>query len=214
MFGVVGDLEDEPTDGAKSRGSTRDTARPDPVSIADAGAANYNVRVALEEVDDVRIDAAISSIRDSLLENLPRVVDIFRNFDVDGSGTVSREEFLRVLPLMRNVDVSDDELDLLFDAIDRDGSGEIELRELQKVMRRGADVKLAKELQPGAMGRIETESTNAIALRTSARGGLRLSGDDDAYMCLRAAIAEVLTKGTDPVAGEMTPWVSTVVSTA
>ena len=147
-----------------------------------------NASTPFEEVDDVRIDAAISSIRDSLLENLPRVVDIFRNFDVDGSGTVSREEFLRVLPLMRNVDVSDDELDLLFDAIDRDGSGEIELRELQKVMRRGADVKLAKELQPGAMGRIETESTNAIALRTSARGGLRLSGDDDAPFASKAVV--------------------------
>ena len=41
-----------------------------------------------------------------------------------------------------------------------------------------------------------------------------LSDNNDAVQCLRAAIAEVLTKGTDPVAGEMTPWVSTVVSTA
>ena len=47
-----------------------------------------------------------------------------------------------------------------------------------------------------------------------------LSGDDDAYMCLRAAIAEVLTEGTssavggDTLVGDATPWVSTVEAMA
>ena len=58
MFGVVGELEDdaapsspEPA-GSPSRGSTRGSAR-DLHPAADGGSANYNVRVALEEYDDV-----------------------------------------------------------------------------------------------------------------------------------------------------------------
>ena len=40
-----------------------------------------------------------------------------------------------------------------------------------------------------------------------------LKGNDDAVQCLRAAIAEVLTKGTGSVAAEGIPWVSNVVAT-
>ena len=41
-----------------------------------------------------------------------------------------------------------------------------------------------------------------------------LLGDDDAYMCLRAAIAEVLTKGIARGGGDAAPWVNTVEATA
>ena len=40
-----------------------------------------------------------------------------------------------------------------------------------------------------------------------------LKNNDDAVQCLRAAIAEVLTKGTGSVAAEGIPWVSNVVAT-
>ena len=40
-----------------------------------------------------------------------------------------------------------------------------------------------------------------------------LSDNNDAVQCLRAAIAAVLTTGTDSVAGDATPWVNTVVGT-
>ena len=41
-----------------------------------------------------------------------------------------------------------------------------------------------------------------------------LSDHNDAVQCLRAAIAEVLTKGTGSEAGDATPWVSTVAATS
>ena len=41
-----------------------------------------------------------------------------------------------------------------------------------------------------------------------------LSDNNDAVQCLRAAIAEVLTKGTGSEAGDATPWVSTVAATS
>ena len=41
-----------------------------------------------------------------------------------------------------------------------------------------------------------------------------LSDNNDAVQCLRAAIAAVLTTGTGSVAGDATPWVSTVAATS
>ena len=41
-----------------------------------------------------------------------------------------------------------------------------------------------------------------------------LSDNNDAVQCLRAAIAEVLTKGTGSEAGDARPWVSTVAATS
>lgn len=54
MFGVVGETEDELPETMQSRGSTRTSARPTDTQPAtmESGAANYNVRVALEEVED------------------------------------------------------------------------------------------------------------------------------------------------------------------
>jgi len=58
MFGVVGDQDDgpgSPGEASPSRGSPRGSTRADRDvhPAAEGGAANYNVRVALEEVDDV-----------------------------------------------------------------------------------------------------------------------------------------------------------------
>ena len=39
-------------------------------------------------------------------------------------------------------------VDELFAALDLDGSGEVELEEMQRLLRRGADVKLSAELRP------------------------------------------------------------------
>ena len=52
-----------------------------------------------------------------------------------------------------------------FDLWDPDGSGILELGELQKQLRRGGDVALDASLQPGAAGEIVMESTNKTALR-------------------------------------------------
>jgi len=63
MFSVVGELEEEAPPSPEglgaspSRGSTRGSARPGEVHpAAEGGAANYNVRVALEEYDDGTLD--------------------------------------------------------------------------------------------------------------------------------------------------------------
>ena len=53
MYGVVGESDDEPPEIAQSRASTRASVRSAELQPHnEGGAANYNVRVALEEVDD------------------------------------------------------------------------------------------------------------------------------------------------------------------
>ena len=58
--------------------------------------------------------------------------------------------------------------DALFDEVDTDRSGVVEFKELHAALRQGSSVVLEKALRVGAAGRIETRSTNPIALRGAA----------------------------------------------
>ena len=63
-----------------------------------------------------------------------RVIDLFRDWDEDGSGVIDKEEFFRgMAPL--GINVTREEASELFDEFDADGSGEIEFRELNKLLR-------------------------------------------------------------------------------
>ena len=57
------------------------------------------------------------------------------------------------------------EIEALFDSWAPDGSGSLELAEMQKQLRAGGGVKLDASLQPGAAGEIVLESKNKVALR-------------------------------------------------
>ena len=92
-----------------------------------------------------------------------RVIDLFREWDEDNNGKVTRAEFHKAMPLL-GLDVPAAELDALFDSWDPDGSGILEQSEVQKQLRRGAEITLAADLQDGAVA-IETERTQGHALR-------------------------------------------------
>ena len=68
---------------------------------------------------------------------LARVIDIFHDWDEDGSGTVSKREFTRALPML-GLTVAKAEAEALFDLFDGDGSGTIEYGELKKQLRKHA----------------------------------------------------------------------------
>ena len=61
-----------------------------------------------------------------------RVIDLFREWDEDESGTVSKKEFRKAMPML-GLQVSKRDIDALFDSWDPDGSGQLELGELNKV---------------------------------------------------------------------------------
>ena len=75
-------------------------------------------------------------LRAALTQNAVRVIDLFREWDEDGDGTVSKQEFRKALPML-GLQVPRQEVDALFDSFDPDGSGLLELKELNKLLRRG-----------------------------------------------------------------------------
>ena len=67
-----------------------------------------------------------------------RVIELFRDMDLDGDGLIDRKEFRRGMTAL-GLDVPRAMVDALFDSWDPDGSGSIDQRELNKMLRRGGD---------------------------------------------------------------------------
>ena len=70
----------------------------------------------------------------ALRKNSTRVLDLFRNWDADGDGEVSRAEFHKAMPAL-GLEVPKDAIDKLFTEWDKSGDGSLGLRELTKILR-------------------------------------------------------------------------------
>ena len=75
-------------------------------------------------------------LRDALGSKLIRVMTLFRLWDENGDGKISKEEFRRALARLLDTPPSNNDSDALFDEIDLDGSGTIEYRELSTLLQR------------------------------------------------------------------------------
>ena len=62
------------------------------------------------------------------------MIDLFREWDEDASGSVSKKEFRKAMPMLV-LDVPAEDVDALFDSWDPDGSGMLELKELTRVLK-------------------------------------------------------------------------------
>ena len=62
------------------------------------------------------------SLRDALARSAERVMDLFRSWDLDRSGTVDKEEFHWAVCAL-GVEVARADTDAVFDSLDDDGSG-------------------------------------------------------------------------------------------
>jgi centrin-1 len=100
-----------------------------------------------------------AQLREALSKNGVRVIDMFRDWDDDGSGTVSRKEWRKAMAEL-GFEAHRKEVDAVFNEWDKDGEGLLDYDEINKRLRRGADVKLDGALQDGAAGKIETKSQN------------------------------------------------------
>ena len=102
----------------------------------------------------VTLDPKGGSIPDQLnvilSEHSVKLIDLFRDWDKDNNGKVSRDEFHRAMGEM-HFDAPAEEIDKLFSEWDPDGSGFLELKELEKLLRRGGTIKLDDKLQAGAV---------------------------------------------------------------
>ena len=61
-------------------------------------------------------------IKDALHKNSTRVVDLFRNWDTDGDGSVTRHEFHRAMTML-GLEVPKMYIDEIYDEWDIDGGG-------------------------------------------------------------------------------------------
>ena len=96
----------------------------------------------------IRLDAASDlpigeQLAEALAKNLSRVIDLFRAWDDDSSGTIDKQEFRRGLHQLGLTEVPREEVDALFDEIDVDQSGEIDLRELATELKTKQRAKLS-----------------------------------------------------------------------
>jgi Ca2+-binding EF-hand superfamily protein len=129
----------------------------------------------------------VEQLRDLLTENSTRVVDLFRDWDVDQSGTITRKEFCRSVAALGFLPAKGpEEVLALFNELDADGSGTIEYAELNKVLRRGASIELAAVLRDGAVAFGVTKLVKRgrlLALRAAKAAAL--DPDADPYAALR-----------------------------
>lgn len=108
-----------------------------------------------------------SELQKALHKNLARVIDIFRDWDEDMSGTIDRKEFHRAIRAL-GFDAPRSEVDQLFNTYDKDGGGSIEYNEMNKMLRKEMELKAG--LKAGAMGDIEAKARNKHALRKEDSG--------------------------------------------
>ena len=163
----------------EKRGSSRDdpVRLPRPAGGKWAGGADAAGRAAgagpVPQARPAVSAAMVERLREALTANAARVVDLFREWDDDGSGTVDRREFRAVLPLLgetlektfgAGAMPTVREVDALFDSFDADGSGSVDYRELNRLLRRA--IELDPKLYPGAAGDIALSAENNERLRT------------------------------------------------
>ena len=126
-------------------------------------------QTASEQVE--RQQTAAERLLDALRAQPSRVIDVFRRLDEDMSGAIEKPEFRQVLLFLSREDrtsfgTDKSAIDEAFDLLDADGSGTLELRECDKLLRCGYKELLDRKLQAGAAGEIALKATNSISLRT------------------------------------------------
>lgn len=91
-----------------------------------------------------------AQIKGALMKNASKVLDLFRSWDDNGDGTVTRKEFHKAMVSL-GLEVPAESIDDLFSEWDVDGGGELDFKELSKILRNtkpGADVDSERSKSP------------------------------------------------------------------
>lgn len=91
------------------------------------------------------LSSCVMDMREKLTKQASRVIDLFKKWDNNGDGQISRAEFVKAMPMLGMQDCLPIEINALFSAFDPDGSGEISFRELNRMLRRDESMNVKKE---------------------------------------------------------------------
>ena len=85
-------------------------------------------------LDEHSVKSVSEQIRDFLKFNKARVIDLFKAWDVDDDGSISKQEFRTAMALL-GVKAHPRVVDSLFSMFDTDDSGELDFEELDRILR-------------------------------------------------------------------------------
>ena len=105
----------------------------DGVLDADEFATVARERHLVPTIPTAFLDPLEAKLRDVLVKNATRIVDLFREWDEDGGGTVDKKEF-RVAMAALGANAPKEMCDKLFDTLDPDRSGSLEYNEISKAL--------------------------------------------------------------------------------
>ena len=115
--------------------------RPDPAGVERPPPTlfnGWNVSTSLLNANDASKPLS-RRLAEVLASKAARVVALFREWDVNGDGGISRAEFRNSIARL-GLQVDRAEMDTLFDSWDLDSSGSLEIAELHKILRRRGKV--------------------------------------------------------------------------
>ena len=84
---------------------------------------------------EVALDDVSARLVGMLAANMTRVIDLFREWDLNGDGMISPKEFRRAMMSLK-LQCTREEIDQLFVTFDPDGSNTIDFRELHRELRK------------------------------------------------------------------------------
>jgi hypothetical protein len=121
------------TDRSDSVRNGKPGKKPSPAERKEGGRTKKSIlgNIDLDEGPDA--PPVKDQIAGHIRKNSVRVMDLFREWDTDGDGEISRPEFHDAMKRL-GLEVPKEEVDALFDEWDRDGGGTIDFRELQKIL--------------------------------------------------------------------------------
>ena len=119
---------------------------------------------------DTSVEEQLGNI---LVKNHARVIDFLQDLDADGSGMVERGEWMNGMRAL-GLNIPDAEISAIFDAIDEDGSGIIDFKELRRALTAKSQ---RQEKTSAESDRDHDRESVSNHLRSMLGGGLLISGD-------------------------------------
>ena len=119
---------EEAAGGARNKPSPLPMLQAPKTSNAKLAARTGSVLLRGLDLDEGSDQPYQEQIRDALSQNAVRVIDLFREWDEDASGSVSKKEFRKAMPML-GLQLPEKEVDGIFDSWDPDGSGVLEFTE-------------------------------------------------------------------------------------